>query len=43
MLFDKKFKNYLNHRQEYLQKARLKGGNNGGKPGKKQPLELGDA
>lgn len=22
MLFDKKFKNYLNHRQEYLEKAR---------------------
>ena len=22
MLFDKKFKNYLNHRQEYLDKAR---------------------
>lgn len=24
MLFDKKFKNYLNHRQEYIDKARNK-------------------
>lgn len=28
MLFDKKFKNYLNHKQEYIAKARRAGRNN---------------
>ena len=45
MMFDKKFKNYLNHRQEYLQRARKnaspskKKGNGKQKP----PLNLAEA
>lgn len=44
MVFDKKFKNFLNHRQEYLHKARLRAKSDLiGKKGKKQVLDLGDA
>lgn len=32
MIFDKKFKNFLNHKEEYLSKARKNGSN---KPNKK--------
>jgi hypothetical protein len=45
MLFDKKFKNFLNHKQEYLDKARKTTNN---KPAKKATTKrnnqnLGDA
>lgn len=42
MIFDKKFKNYLNHRQEYLERARG-GSQRRQKPAKRAPLDLGDA
>lgn len=42
MIFDKRFKNYLNHRQEYIEKAR--GGSRvQGRGERKAPVELGDA
>lgn len=42
MIFDKKFKNYLNHRQEYLERAR--GGHQKKQKGvKRAPIDLGDA
>lgn len=44
MIFDKRFKNFLNHKQEYLEKARKNGGNKPAKKGTaKRNLELGDA
>ena len=45
MLFDKKFKNFLNHKQEYLDKARKgkKEGDSKRRNGKKHYENLGDA
>lgn len=45
MLFDKKFKNFLNHKQEYLDKARKNNRDTGGKKKifKKNYENLGDA
>lgn len=45
MVFDKKFKNYLNHRQEYLERARGQSGTQGptAKRAKKEYLNLGEA
>lgn len=45
MLFDKKFKNFLNHKQEYLDKARknTKGGDAKKKNLKRNYDNLGDA
>ena len=45
MIFDKRFKNFLNHKQEYLEKARKNGGNKPVKKGttKRNNQELGDA
>ena len=42
MVFDKKFKNFLNHRQEYLEKARKKASPSKRQGGGKQrpPLNL---
>lgn len=42
MIFDKKFKNYLNHRQEYLERARG-GHQRKQKATKKAPIDVGDA
>lgn len=44
MIFDKRFKNFLNHKQEYLEKARKNGGSKPAKKGtKRNSQELGDA
>ena len=45
MIFDKKFKNFLNHRQEYLEKARKKAspGKNKGAGRTRLPLNLAEA